>query len=167
MNTKSFFKLLTLGFIIGTAGCTKFCSKKGPQGPSPEQEATEDRPAVTPNYAGITVTNVIKRDLSLGKGAEAKEGSTVRVRYTEWVYDPAALGNHGPKIYETKDASIELSLGAGKVIKGIESGISGMKVNGKRQLIIPSSEAYGENGQPPKIPPNAMVLVDIELLDVR
>jgi len=164
-----------IAITVTLGGCTKFCSRKQTGQEPPEMErdrvAQEDptaqAPVKTPNYSGITVTHVVKRDAAPGKGSTVKAGSIVMARYTEWVYDPAALGNLGPKIYETGADPIQIKVGAGKVIKGFEEGLKGMGKGAKRNLIIPAAEAYGAAGRPPKIPPNAMVMIDVEVLSVE
>lgn len=162
---------ILLAITVSLGGCTKFCSRKD-AGKAPDQERPSEvterelPPAVTPNYHGITVTHVVKREGNPGKGNEVKDGSTVMARYTEWIYDPAALGNQGPKIFETGQDPVEIKLGSGKVIKGFEEGLKGMRKGGKRNLIIPAAEAYGDAGKPPKIPPKAMVMIDVEVLSV-
>lgn len=160
---------ILIAITLSLGGCTKFCSRKekGQQPPTEPGQPAAEAPAKTPNYAGITVTQTVKREGVPGKGSEAKDGSKVMVRYTEWVYDPAALANQGPKIYETDKEPIQIKIGEGKVIKGFEEGLKGMKKGGKRNLIIPAAEAYGAAGRPPKIPPNAMVMIDVEVLTVE
>ncbi len=164
---------ILVAITVTLGGCTKFCSRKqaGQEPPDmergrPGEEQADQAPVKTPNYNGITVTQVVKRDGAPGKGAAVKDGSTVMARYTEWVYDPAALGNQGPKIFETSKDPIQIKVGAGKVIKGFEEGMKGMAKGAKRNLIIPASEAYGSEGKPPKIPPNAMVMIEVEVLSV-
>jgi FKBP-type peptidyl-prolyl cis-trans isomerase FkpA len=155
--------------VLSSAGCSRFCSKKTTT-PSPETDGTSaqaNRPVVTPNYNGITVNHVVKREVAPGQGKDAIQGSVVKVMYTEWVYDPAALANQGPKISETKEGPFEITIGEGKVIRGFEDGLKGMRKGGKRQLIIPADEAYGEAGKPPKVPPKAMVMIDLEVVDVK
>jgi len=164
--------IITLSCLaLMASGCTKGCSRKQAQTtPTPEQESIpeDQREVKTPNYSGITVVNVVKRDLMPGKGKkEVKDGHNVSVKYTEWVYDPAALANQGPQIYTTGDEARLLKIGDGKAIKGFEDGLKGMKKGGKRQLIIPPDMAYGEAGQPPKIPPRAMIMIDAEIVDVE
>lgn len=149
---------------IGISGCAKFCAKKN-MAPPPSGEP--QREVKTPNYSGITVRKVVVREVGKGTGKEVKEGDKVSVKYTEYIYDPAALGNMGPKIYDTAGTSIDLTIGEGRVIKGLEEGIKGMSVGGKRQLIIPPSEAYGDAGRPPGIPPGAMVMIDVELSAIK
>lgn len=158
--------LLTVA-VLASAGCSRFCSKKITEPQPRGDQAESEAPAVTPNYNGITVTHVVKRELHPGKGKEVTANSTVKVKYTEWVYNPAALANQGPKIFETTEAPVEIKIGAAKVIRGFEEGLKGMRKGSKRQLIIPADEAYGAEGRPPKIPPKAMVMIDVEVLDVQ
>jgi peptidylprolyl isomerase len=103
-------------------------------------------------------------DLKVGAGAEAKEGATVSVHYTGW------LTNGGKKFdssYDHAPASpFQFKLGAGNVIRGWDEGVVGMKVGGKRRLLIPSESAYGAAGKG-DIPPNADLTFEVELLDVR
>ena len=164
MLFKSGGRVLLVALVLVSAGCSRFCSKKTTP---PQPDTQEEKAAVTPNYNGITVTHVVKREMHPGKGKEVTDNSVVKVRYTEWVYNPAALANQGPKIFETTDAPVEIKIGAAKVIKGFEEGLKGMRKGSKRQLIIPADEAYGAEGRPPKIPPKAMVMIDVEILDVQ
>jgi FKBP-type peptidyl-prolyl cis-trans isomerase len=102
-------------------------------------------------------------DLRLGNGAEAKEGSRVRVHYTGWL-------ENGKKFDSSVDAGTPFVfvIGNGEVIKGWEEGVAGMRVNGKRQLRIPPALAYGETGTPDgPIPPNATLIFDVQLLGVQ
>jgi FKBP-type peptidyl-prolyl cis-trans isomerase FkpA len=110
-------------------------------------------------------------DHVVGKGAEATVGSTVTVNYTGWLYKPLAAKQHGKKFDSSLDAGrepLDFQLGARQVIKGWEQGVAGMKVGGKRTLIIPSELAYGSRGAPGgMIPPNADLIFDVELLKVK
>lgn len=163
---KAGLRFLLMAIVAFSAGCSRFCSKKGPAGDSPD--VVDEKAMVTPNYNGITVTHVVVREIAPGRGDKAvAESSSVQVKYTEWIYDPSALANQGPKVYETKDAPLEISIGGGKVIKGLEQGLKGMRKGGKRQLIVPAEQAYGDKGMPPKIPPKAMIMIDVELVDIE
>ena len=101
-------------------------------------------------------------DLKVGEGAEAKEGGQVTVNYT------GKLEN-GTKFDSSFDRNQPFSfrLGAGQVIEGWEKGILGMKVGGERKLIIPPQMAYGSSGIPNVIPPNAILIFEVELLEVK
>ena len=101
-------------------------------------------------------------DIKLGLGPIAKAGDHVKVHYTGWLttgkkFD-SSVGTGRP---------FELMLGAGQVIKGWDEGIVGMKVGGKRQLRIPPDLAYGAKGYPGAIPPDATLIFDVQLVDVR
>ena len=110
-------------------------------------------------------------DRVVGKGAEASVGNKVKVNYTGWFHTPLAPKQRGRKFDSSLDAGrtpIEFQLGAGRVIKGWEQGVAGMKVGGKRTLIIPSALAYGKRGAGSgKIPPDSDLIFDVELLDVK
>ena len=101
-------------------------------------------------------------DLTIGSGDEAKTGKTVSVHYTGTLTD-------GSKFDSSLDRGkpFEFELGAGRVIKGWDQGVAGMKVGGKRKLTIPSELAYGARGFPPVIPPNSTLVFEIELFGVR
>lgn len=108
-------------------------------------------------------------DLLAGDGAEAGKGNSVVVHYTGWLYDEAAEDNRGSKFDSSVDRGqpFEFPLGAGRVIRGWDEGFAGMRVGGKRVLVIPPDMAYGERGAPPVIPPGATLVFEVELLDVR
>lgn len=101
-------------------------------------------------------------DEVVGTGDEAKEGSTASVHYTGWLTD-------GSKFDSSRDRGepFAFTIGAQRVIAGWEEGVAGMKVGGKRRLIIPFELAYGASGRPPVIPPAAALIFDVELLGVQ
>jgi peptidylprolyl isomerase len=101
-------------------------------------------------------------DIRVGNGDVAKEGSHVRVHYTGWL-------TTGKKFDSSVDAGkpFDFTIGNGEVIKGWEEGVTGMRVNGKRQLRIPPGLGYGAEGSPPDIPPNATLIFDIKLLGAQ
>jgi FKBP-type peptidyl-prolyl cis-trans isomerase len=115
------------------------------------------------------VTSLQISDSTVGSGAEARAGQTVTVHYTGWLYDAKAADKHGKKFDSSKDhgEAFEFKLGAGMVIRGWDQGVAGMKVGGKRTLIIPSELGYGSRGAGGAIPPNSTLVFDVELLGVR
>jgi len=109
-----------------------------------------------------------KTDLAPGTGAEISSGQTALVHYTGWLYDAAAPDNKGKQF----DSSVggepfEFPLGAGRVIAGWDQGVVGMKVGGKRRLVIPPVMGYGERGAGGVIPPNATLVFDVELVEIH
>lgn len=100
-------------------------------------------------------------DLEVGVGAEAVPGKTVTVHYTGWLTD-------GKKFDSSKDRNDPFAfvLGGGMVIRGWDEGVAGMKVGGKRKLVIPPELGYGARGAGGVIPPNATLVFEVELLDV-
>jgi FKBP-type peptidyl-prolyl cis-trans isomerase len=114
------------------------------------------------------VTELIKTDVKVGKGAEAKAGQNVSVHYTGWLYDEAAPDHKGKKFDSSRERGpFDFPLGAGRVIKGWDQGVQGMKVGGQRTLVIPANLGYGARGAGGVIPPNATLLFDVELLGVN
>jgi len=105
-------------------------------------------------------------DSLIGSGPEAKAGQSVSVHYTGWLYEN---GVQGAKFDSSRDRNdpFAFSLGAGMVIKGWDEGVAGMKIGGKRTLTIPPQLGYGSQGAGGVIPPNATLLFEVELLDVR
>ncbi|WP_394779253.1 FKBP-type peptidyl-prolyl cis-trans isomerase [Undibacterium sp.] len=107
-------------------------------------------------------------DTKVGTGAEAKDGTVVSVNYTGWIYSPKADKQHGLQFDSSNGrGAFSFPLGQGRVIKGWDQGVAGMKVGGKRTLIIPSELAYGDSGAGGKIPPGADLIFDVELVGVR
>jgi FKBP-type peptidyl-prolyl cis-trans isomerase len=101
-------------------------------------------------------------DIKVGTGAVAETGKHVKVDYTGWLTDgkkfDSSVGSGKP---------FDFMLGASQVIKGWDEGVVGMKVGGKRQLRIPPNLAYGAAGYPGAIPPNATLIFDVQLVDVK
>ncbi len=122
----------------------------------------------TPVSQAIAAEAFKKTDTVVGKGKEALSGRVVDVHYTGWLYEPAANNQRGKQF----DSSVgrgpfSFPLGAGRVIKGWDEGVAGMKVGGKRTLVIPAEMGYGARGAGGVIPPNATLLFEVELLDVK
>ena len=110
-----------------------------------------------------------KIDLTPGTGAEITKGQTALVHYTGWLYDAAAPENKGAKFDSSVDRNepFEFPVGGGFVIKGWDEGVAGMKVGGKRRLVIPPELGYGSRGAGGVIPPGATLVFDVELVEIR
>jgi len=115
------------------------------------------------------VTELITADNVTGSGNEAVSGRSVTVHYTGWLYDEAKADHKGKKFDSSHDHGepFEFRLGARQVIDGWDKGVAGMKVGGRRTLTIPPHMGYGSRGAGSDIPPNATLLFEVELLDVR
>ena len=107
-------------------------------------------------------------DLIVGSGATASSGQTVTVAYTGWLYEEGSADNKGTVFDQASAASpFSFVLGAGQVIAGWDQGVDGMKVGGRRRLVIPPALAYGTGGAGGGlIPPNATLIFEVELLGV-
>ena len=115
------------------------------------------------------MTTFQKIDTTLGTGAEATPGKHVSVHYTGWLFDAAAAEQKGTKFDSSVDRGqlFDFPLAAGHVIKGWDEGVAGMKVGGKRTLIIPPEMGYGARGAGGVIPHNAVLVFDVELHGVE
>jgi FKBP-type peptidyl-prolyl cis-trans isomerase len=143
---------LALGSLVG-------CST--PPAAVAPQPAPAEQPVATPTQTQ-EVTELKIEDMVVGTGAEAVSGKTVSVHYTGWLTD-------GTKFDSSVDRGtpFEFQLGQGRVIRGWDEGVAGMKVGGKRKLTIPPEMGYGANGAGGVIPPNATLVFDVELLGIK
>ena len=166
--------ILTLGaagmllFFVAIGKSLQQPGQNGSAIPSVSVQIQPDGVSVSP-----TVSNLIKpsqknmsdqlqiQDITLGTGAEAKVGNTVSVHYSGTLLN----GTKFDSSYD-RNEPFSFTIGQGQVIKGWEQGISGMKVGGKRKLIIPASLAYG-NRQVGPIPANSTLVFEVELLGVK
>lgn len=141
-----FKRLCLFLLLISPAACT-------PPGPPP----------------GGTIAAFQAIDVQVGQGALAKPGDRVSVHYTGWLYDEKAPDKHGAKFDSSVDRGEPFTfvLGAGQVVRGWDEGVAGMRVGGKRTLMLPPDHAYGERGAGGVIPPLASLVFDVELLDVQ
>jgi len=116
-----------------------------------------------------TPNDLQKIEVKQGTGTEAISGKAVVVHYTGWLYDTTKPNSHGAKFDSSRDRNEPFGfvLGAGRVIKGWDDGVAGMKVGGQRTLVIPPQMGYGARGAGGVIPPNATLIFDVELLEVK
>jgi len=115
------------------------------------------------------ITELQITDVVQGEGATASAGQQVVVHYTGWLYDPAQTDSKGEKFDSSVDRGdpFVFPLGAGRVIRGWDEGFAGMQIGGKRILIIPPDMAYGERGAGGVIPPNATLMFEVDLLEIK
>jgi FKBP-type peptidyl-prolyl cis-trans isomerase FkpA len=161
--------LMMIATAMAIVACSKSEKPAGDELPAPAAAA----PATAPDAAATQATGnepmtLTKTDLSPGNGAEIKSGQTALVHYTGWLYDSAAPENKGKQF----DSSVggepfEFPLGGGAVIAGWDQGVVGMKVGGKRRLVIPPEMGYGNRGAGGVIPPGATLVFDVELVEIR
>jgi peptidylprolyl isomerase len=126
---------------------------------TPTSGPLSKEPKVTPP-SGAAPTKLVTKDLIAGTGAEAKAGESVTVNYVGILYK-------GGKVFDAswkRNEPFTFTLGRGQVITGWDQGVAGMKVGGRRELIIPSALAYGAKGSPPTIPANAPLVFVVDLL---
>jgi FKBP-type peptidyl-prolyl cis-trans isomerase FkpA len=165
-------RLVALALLVGalSAGCNRSSSESASSTKSDASSTTSAAPsaeATTPSAAPSGATHTTSsgvqiEDVQLGAGATAETGKTVSVLYTGRLTDGTKFdssADHG-------NQPMEFTLGEGRVIKGWEDGIVGMKVGGKRKLTLPPELGYGAQGAPPEIPPNATLVFEVELLAV-
>lgn len=161
-KTAVFVSLAVILFFFAAASVVGFVSKgkitdnkSGNSASLGELIMEEEEAPKTININGMTITDIV-----VGTGEEAVAGNVITVHYTGTLTD-------GTKFDSSVDRGqpFRFVLGAGQVIQGWEQGFAGMKVGGKRKLVIPSDMAYGDRGQGP-IPPNSTLLFDVELIAV-
>jgi FKBP-type peptidyl-prolyl cis-trans isomerase len=126
---------------------------------TPTSGPLASEPKVTPP-SGPAPAKLEKKDLVVGTGKEAKAGDTVTVNYVGVLYKG---GKEFDASWKRKEP-FQFKLGQGQVIKGWDQGVAGMKVGGRRELIIPAELAYGKTGSPPTIPANAPLVFVVDLL---
>jgi FKBP-type peptidyl-prolyl cis-trans isomerase len=173
-STTAVFALLCLTGI----GCSRFTEppKEEAIQTEPAQGAQPAASATAQPTATATATATAKpaetappsdekldvKDLVVGKGAEAKAGDTVKVHYVGTLTDGKEFDSS-----KKHNEPFSFELGAGRVIKGWDQGVAGMKIGGKRKLTVPPSLGYGARGFPPVIPPNSTLIFEVELLEVK
>ena len=153
----------TLGLIVLAAVFATSCGKAYKE-KSSEETANEHEAQGEPDW--VTTNSDLKYlDHVVGEGEDAVNGMTVEMHYTGWLWEN---GQRSKKFDSSRDGNQPFSfpLGAGRVIKGWDEGILGMKVGGKRELIIPPELGYGARGAGSLIPPNATLNFEVEFLRV-
>jgi FKBP-type peptidyl-prolyl cis-trans isomerase len=145
MKRQSHLLLLAVSLILVAVGC----------GESGEGDKEKDKDLIK------TDSGLKYKDLKVGEGAAAKMGDSVLVHYT------GRLTNGKQFDSSVGKDPLEFTLGAGRVIKGWEEGIRGMKTGGKRKLVIPPELAYGKRGYPPDIPADATLVFEVELVKIQ
>jgi FKBP-type peptidyl-prolyl cis-trans isomerase len=163
----AFLAVLALAALVAAqAGNTNSPAAKKTGGNKPSKaQAAAKSPAGPTRVSGQPVTTpsgLEYWEIKKGTGPIAVNGKTVSVHYTGWL----ANGKEFDSSLDLGDP-IEFVLGQGRVIKGWDEGIAGMKVGGKRQLRIPPELGYGTHGAPPTIPPNATLIFDVQLVAVK
>jgi|RhiMetdeSRZDD1v2_1073273.scaffolds.fasta_scaffold1204578_1 FKBP-type peptidyl-prolyl cis-trans isomerase FkpA len=126
---------------------------------SQDKKDAQGQPKQVTTASGLKYT-----DLVVGKGDAAKNGDKVDVHYTGWLYEN---GKRGDKFDSSVGRSpFSVTIGTTRVIQGWTEGLQGMRVGGKRELIIPPNLGYGGQGFPGAIPPNATLDFEIEMLNI-
>jgi FKBP-type peptidyl-prolyl cis-trans isomerase len=143
---------------VGAAAALVFASLTAP--PAISTGSAQGAPKMSEMPSGLKYT-----DTTVGNGAAATAGKKVTVHYTGWLYNNGAKGNKFDSSLD-RGQPFSFGLGAQQVIKGWDEGVAGMKVGGKRTLIIPPELGYGARGAGGVIPPNATLMFDVELLKV-
>jgi FKBP-type peptidyl-prolyl cis-trans isomerase len=154
--------LLSLCLLLPVVGGCGFFGRQPT--PDEERQMQEDARKCQTDKVSLEVAEV-----AAGTGGEARPGRRVAVHYTGWLFHPDKPGKQGRQFDSSRDRGepIEFTIGQAEVIPGWEQGISGMKVGGKRTLVIPPNLAYGRTGSPPQIPANATLVFDVELAAVK
>jgi FKBP-type peptidyl-prolyl cis-trans isomerase FkpA len=121
------------------------------------------------SYDKIMADKIKIEEIEKGEGQVLKDGDLAVVHYEGWLYDPNEEGNVGANFDSSydRDEPFEVRIGGGYVIKGWDMGLPGMKVGGRRRLVIPPELGYGRYGVDPDIPGDSTLIFEIELLKIK
>jgi peptidylprolyl isomerase len=172
--------LIAAAIVLGACGNKAKVdpSTAAPSGPAPSTSAVTPTPAapdkggnpkdmkIKPRVdipKGKAPTKLVAQDIVKGKGKVARKGDDVEVQYVGVLYDGGTEFDSS----WTSGQPFPFTVGNGDVIPGWDKGVPGMRVGGRRKLIIPASLAYGAQGQPPTIPPNATLVFVVDLLKIK
>jgi FKBP-type peptidyl-prolyl cis-trans isomerase FkpA len=150
-------RALALALLLGAAAC----DRKPPGNPDPVSNTYAPALGVSLPEFTRTTSGLYYRDVQPGTGPTATAGRTVSVHYTGWLPSGEEFDSSRPR-----GEPIEFALGQDEVIEGWDEGIAGMKVGGRRKLVIPAPLGYGASGGGP-IPPNSVLVFDVELMAVK
>ena len=139
-------------FLLAITACVALAACRAPEPPP-----------------GGRLVELERIDEQPGTGALATPGSEVTVHYTGWLYDGREPDRRGAQFdsSRTRGEPLTFLLGAGRVIRGWDDGVAGMRVGGRRVLMIPPEQGYGRRGAGAAIPPLASLVFEVELLDVE
>ena len=149
--------VLPLAVTLLLAGCSLDDLRSRPLNPPIARELAVNEHDLTTTPSGLRY-----QDVTVGDGAEAGAGDSVSVHYSGWLTDGSPFDSS-----RDRGTPLTFQLGAGRVIAGWEEGVAGMKVGGRRKLVIPANLGYGARGAPPVIPPSATLVFDVELLAIN
>lgn len=155
MDQKVLFAIIATIILLGIG----FLIFRERQSPAPSTEEFNFQP-ISPTQPPSTTLRI--EDIQIGTGAAVKEGDTVVIHYE----GKLANGQIFDSSYR-RNTPFETEIGVGRVIEGWDKGLLGMKIGGKRKLTVPPNLGYGARGVPNVIPPNATLIFDLELLDIK
>lgn len=155
--------------IAAAALVASGCATQESRSTASTQAAMVSSAAPAPRRSDCTPPprDLVIKDIAVGTGETARFRSPVLVNYTGWLYDGCAADYKGAMFDQSTNMPFSVMVGVGRVIKGWDEGLVGMKEQGKRLLIIPPDKAYGLQGGPGgKIPPNATLVFELDLAKV-
>jgi peptidylprolyl isomerase len=157
MKTMSLFLSVALAAALAAASAS--ADEKKSTAPSEPEKKSESKMTKTPS--GLQY-----EDTQVGTGASPAKGQTCVMHYTGWLWENGAKGKKFDSSVD-RGAPFSFPLGQGRVIKGWDEGVATMKIGGKRTLLIPPDLGYGARGAAGAIPPNATLLFEVELLEIK